>query len=105
MGSTTAGLLTRSVQQHPDDRLTASIVDRFRGRSLWLWQVQQQAPDIGKKQRWMCGQQSLKLLDYLVGTVEKHLLDGLRDPGDLIASAGLSLDFSQLLWRAAEEAE
>jgi hypothetical protein len=38
-----------------------------------------------------------KLLDHLVGTVEKHLLDVLCDAGDLIASASLCLGFGQLL--------
>lgn len=38
-----------------------------------------------------------KPLDYLIGTVEEHLFDVLRDASDLIVSAGLSLDFGQLL--------
>jgi hypothetical protein len=36
-------------------------------------------------------------LDDLVGAVDEYLFDVLGDTGDLIAAAGLGLDFGELL--------
>jgi hypothetical protein len=48
---------------------------------------------------------SAQLLDDLVRSVEQYLLNHLRNAGDLVVPAGLSLRVVQLFGRAIEEAE